>query len=334
VSIFLLRGWDHARTENAIVTPIITKVKEQTIVFYHTLDNSIYVARNGIELCDYFLTLCDLLLQTSVIENEARDFILNMREIAVRARQDAQSTSESFRSIRRGLNEISKQIPLEVEILRDNQSQAEFLKDKAVKQHDRVQTLTAKTSKRLPIFSAIIKSVGTRIGKKHAVQIEKQDQILNQNAGRIEELRSVSADVLKIVDHVDFLVNRWLEIDTGLDEVETMVGRLSSDNRVRIRIQRMMTSATSIRKLYESYQEEFGRLQNEYPANPYHRPHENLSHFLGNTARARQRTIKAEWDDYRKDVAEWKNRTAVESRMQISQIDGHDGVEELCYDDE
>jgi len=305
-------------------------VKQQTAFLYNTLDNSVFVARNGIELCDYFLVLCDLLLQRSVIQDEAREFIRNMRNIAARAQQDANSTTESFRTIRRGLMEISKHIPQEVDILRHNQAQAEHLKDEAMRRNQNVLRLTEETAKRLPIFSSAINSLGRKLSKKHVIRVEEQAKIIHRNSIDLEKLTEVSGDVAETADHVDVLVNRWIEIDVGLKEVETMVGRISAENPMKIRIRTMEKAATSIRDLYKTYEEEFTRLQVEYPANPWRHPPENLSCFLGNTARARKHTLDAEWADYLKSLEDYDTRTVVETH---THIDRHDGMEELYYDD-
>jgi len=77
------------------------------MAYYYALDLSIVTAERGCTFCDDAELLCDALVDVNYSTEDLQVFITDMRSIVKRAHEEALQVSERFRSVRRGLYQVS-----------------------------------------------------------------------------------------------------------------------------------------------------------------------------------------------------------------------------------
>lgn len=95
------------RSTNATVRFVVKDVTRNAQIYFEALDLSIQTVDAGYKFSLYSESLCDLLLDPRMNVDQLRGFIQDLRGVARESHEAAKRTSEKFRLVRQGLNQIT-----------------------------------------------------------------------------------------------------------------------------------------------------------------------------------------------------------------------------------
>lgn len=93
-------------SDSPFVMDIIHRVQEQGVNFKDAIRSSRESAQHGSKFCADFVTLLEVLGDSSISKDEIRDHIQSMWKIANDAHTSAQSAAEMFQVIRHGIYDV------------------------------------------------------------------------------------------------------------------------------------------------------------------------------------------------------------------------------------
>ncbi|KAJ6468459.1 hypothetical protein C8R45DRAFT_938355 [Mycena sanguinolenta] len=253
-----------------LVQSIISQVQEQGHAYFRTLDDSISVAVRLYVLAQDVVHLVGFLLDPHCKPREIKDFIADMKNSTHDALENSQRISKAYRIVRKGINEISENIPGAMAKLERREARIVAEKeslDRAIERAKVVKTvgttalavvsgvaivslppLVLILPVALPIAILALEVYENRSSKKAK---KRETQIMDYRAG-LNELQNVTLCLAALAQHVDSLIDWWIRSDTILETVSSSVERIRGST-ARLRLEAIRKQWESAGALYLDY---------------------------------------------------------------------------------
>jgi hypothetical protein len=290
-SFVLIEPWSYAKSDHREVTTLISEVQIQVTAYYTAIDTSIGVAEQGYSFANDCYDLCEFLLDPQNSEKDLTHYVTDMREKAQTAYLAAKETSEKFRSVRRGLNEITSGIPAAVATVQareEEQLGQEQYEEKRARRVIMVGGAVGAAGAALAGGAALLTGIAALHGLILFIPIilplialatktvsDRYDRSAQDRGTQaiscseaIAQLHKAATDLSELTRQMDDFADWWQEMDTMLKTIVSRISQLRADRvaRSRLRIISIQKGWGQVRGQYLDYKTDISKLQDYYPS--------------------------------------------------------------------
>ncbi|KAF9466543.1 hypothetical protein BDZ94DRAFT_178521 [Collybia nuda] len=229
-----IERWDHASSESPFVMDIIRRVQEQGANFKDAIRSSRESAQHGSKFCADFVTLLEVLGDSSTSRAEIRDHIHSMQRIASEAHASAQSAAEMFQVIRHGIYDITSDVPGEVVKLEAKQKHVQRKLDISERRAQRVKVVKAVSAAGAAIAAGV--SIVAFPPAMIVLPVQKREKEKTSYEEQIGVLKDVADTMVEFGSAVDFFAQYWIRMETILHVVNDRVDDLRGKKHLKMRL--------------------------------------------------------------------------------------------------
>ncbi|KAK7032880.1 hypothetical protein R3P38DRAFT_2773388 [Favolaschia claudopus] len=281
----LLERWETAQSKSPAVQSIIQRVQAQGQLYFQTLDEvqselqrSVAVAIRLKGLAEDAVRLSEYLLDPACKSKDINDFIADMQRCTRGALKHSKHISAAYRTVRRGIYEISDGIPEEMAKLEEKEYTAAVKKATTDRRVERTKVAKTVSTAALAVVSGValfslpplililpialpIAILGLEIYENRCSKLskERETETIDCQAA-LQELQDVTTCLARLADHVDWSIEAFLCSDTMLETISCCVDRLRRNN-ARLRLQAIMKQWKSVADFYTEYVNKLKRIQ-------------------------------------------------------------------------
>ncbi|TFK42196.1 hypothetical protein BDQ12DRAFT_710469 [Crucibulum laeve] len=266
---------------------IISGIQLHGRAFFNAIDLSITTSKRGVIFATdaewFFQFIRRGIEDSESAKHNVLKFVDDLRSIAVTAEQSAKKMLDEFRSVRRGIFELTKNIPVVMEHVliklnaadssrRRRQRGADTAHMMARLAHELGTVFSAQAMAPIPILGIIIpialplfEFIAGKVREGQLQKIRDRDQQIISYHGVCTQLERAYTEMETLLQHVSSFANWWTDMDTQLLSIKQRIDEHGSSALNPRELTHLQSHWQTVAKRYNDYILEISKLRDFYP---------------------------------------------------------------------
>jgi len=258
-----IQPWMGYRHDLSAIHGTLDRLKHEASNYSGVVKHSAVSADRGAQFAEQAKILCTHLMDRGISNDTIKQHVESMRTIARNAHDEAVSTSNAFRHSREEFNNITRQIPQDINGLHERKNHQHQRKSDAEKKHSDAGTWGIVKCVFFPPMIPWFLADMEREQREAQQAIDDAQREIDACSNAQGELGKIAEGVGHMGDHIGRMADYWVGVETALGKIAGDVEGFR-ERVIKLRVRSVMDKWEEVRRQYVAYSSEVGHLRIAY----------------------------------------------------------------------